>query len=496
VKTNPMLLCDFYKLSHRNQYPQGTEKVYSTWTPRASRMQGVNEFVWFGLQAFLAGRILEEFQQAFFNRPLAEIVEEYRRVIRHTLGDQDPDTAHIEALHGLGYLPLRIRALEEGTVVPLRTPVMTIENTDPRFFWLTNYIETLMSCELWLPSTSATIAHQYRKLFDYWATATVGDTGFSQFQGHDFSMRGMGCLEASISSGMGHLLSFVGTDTIPAIEALENYYAANVENELVGTSVPATEHSVQCAFGDDDLYIRHIIETVHPSGIVSVVSDGYDFWDVMTRVVPSLKDVILARDGKVVIRPDSGDPVDIICGDLGAEDEHVRKGAVEVLWDTFGGTISPQGYKCLDPHIGLIYGDAITLARAQAILERLAAKGFASTNVVFGIGSFTYQHNTRDTFGLALKSTLAVINGEEQHIFKSPKTDDGTKVSQRGRVAVRRAPAGNLVWTDGHTLAAHVPGTLLQDVFVNVRVTRVESLSQIRARLADSRTTILARAAE
>lgn len=484
MNTNPMLLADFYKIAHRKMYPPGTTKVYSTWTPRGSRIAGCSEFVWFGLQAFLKHRILDQFQRAFFDASLSEVTQGYRRIITNCLGDQDPDVSHIEQLWHLGHLPLRIRALDEGTVVPMRMPVMTLENTDDRFFWLTNYIETLMSVELWQPSTSATLARQYRKTFDAAAMATVGDTGFCQFQGHDFSMRGMGSLEAAIGSGMGHLLSFVGTDTIPAIEAHELYYGADVTKELVGTSVPATEHSVQCAFGDDEEYIRHIITRAHPSGIVSVVSDGYDFWDVMTRILPSLKPVIMARDGKLVIRPDSGDPVDIICGDLGSAEEHIHKGAIEVLWDTFGGTVSPQGYKCLDPHVGLIYGDAITLDRQRDILARLAAKGFASTNVVLGIGSFTYQYQTRDSMGLALKSTLVVKDGAEVHIWKAPKTDDGTKNSQRGRVAVRRDDAGALYWTEQHAMNEHVPGNLLADVFRDGKLVREHTLAEIRARLA------------
>ncbi|HEY3494776.1 MAG TPA: nicotinate phosphoribosyltransferase [Polyangiaceae bacterium] len=484
MNTNPMLLADFYKIAHRKMYPPGTELVYSTWTPRGSRVPGCSEFVWFGLQAFLKHRILDQFQRTFFEASLSEVTQSYRRIITNCLGDQDPDVSHIEQLWHLGYLPLRIRALDEGTVVPLRMPVMTLENTDPRFFWLTNYIETLMSVELWQPSTSATIARRYRKAFDAAALATVGSTDFCQFQGHDFSMRGMGCLEAAIGSGMGHLLSFAGTDTIPAIEAHELYYGANVEKELVGTSVPATEHSVQCAYGDDEEYIRHIITNVHPSGIVSVVSDGYDFWDVMTRILPSLKDVIMVRDGKLVIRPDSGDPVKIICGDPRAPSAAERAGAIEVLWNTFGGTVSERGYRCLDPHVGLIYGDAITLGRQGEILARLAEKRFASTNVVLGIGSYTYQYQTRDSFGLALKSTLVRKNGGEVHIFKTPKTDDGTKNSQRGRVAVRRNEDGTLYWTERHRLDEHVPGNLLVDVFRDGKLVREHTLSEIRARVA------------
>lgn len=479
MNTNPMLLCDFYKLSHRRMYPPGTEMVYSTWTPRGTRLPGFTSFVWFGLQAVIKQRLLGQFQQSFFDAPVEQVVDGYARIVKHTLGESNPDVQHIRDLHDLGYLPLRIRALPEGTRVPLRTPVMTIENTDPRFFWLTNYLETLLSCELWKPSTSATIAAEYRRVFNAFAVDTVGDDGFCQFQGHDFSMRGLSSLEAGILSGLGHLTSFVGTDTIPAIEAAEMYYNANVETELVGTSVPATEHSVQCAYGNDDEYVRSVISDVHPTGIVSVVSDGYDFWDVVLRVLPSLKSTIMARDGKVVIRPDSGDPVKIVCGDPEASTEHERKGAIECLWDTFGGTETALGYKQLDSHIGLIYGDAITLERASGILALLKAKGFASTNVVFGIGSYTYQHNTRDTFGLALKSTAVRINGEEKPIFKCPKTDDGEKVSQRGRVQVW-SDGGHIQWRDD---ALENIADLLDDVFLDGQLVRDESLQQIRDRV-------------
>src|SRR5271165_1729017 len=316
LQLSAMLLCDFYKIAHRLMYPNKTETVYSTWTPRASRMKDVTGVVVAGHQAFLKEFLVNFFEEHFFSRPKAEVTAEYARVIKYTLGVQNPDVSHIEELHDLGYLPLLIKALPEGTVVPLRTPTLTIQNTNPKFFWLTNYIETLASCELWPFYTSATIAHEYRKLLDDAAMKTVGNTDFVMFQGHDFSMRGMSGLFAAMKSGMGHLLSFVGTDTIPAITGAEFYYNANIETELVGTSIPATEHSIQCAYGDDMKYLKTMLTKVHPSGFVSIVSDGYDFWDVIGRVVPALKADILARTGgpvgdRVVIRPDSGDPVKI-----------------------------------------------------------------------------------------------------------------------------------------------------------------------------------------
>jgi nicotinamide phosphoribosyltransferase len=235
-------------------------------------------------------------------------------------------------------------------------------------------------------------------------------------------------------------------------------------------------------------YLKRMLSEVHPSGIVSIVSDGYDFWDVITRVVPSLKKEIMARKGgpvgdKVVIRPDSGDPVLIVCGDPEAEvGSPEYKGAIECLYETFGGSLTSTGYKVLDPHIGLIYGDAITLPRAREIMQRLKDKGFASTNVVFGIGSYTYQFNTRDTFGFALKSTLCVINGDEKQIFKDPKTDNGIKKSQKGRVVVLKE-GNKIVFKDGLSLSDTVKGDMLREVFRDGRLLVDENFADIRARL-------------
>jgi nicotinamide phosphoribosyltransferase len=454
-------------------------------------MKGVVRVVNFGQQAFIKDKLMVMFNENFFSRPKDEVIAEYKRIIKYTLGDQNPESKHLEDLHDLGFLPLSIKALPEGTLVPLRVPTMTIENTDPRFFWLTNFIESLASCEIWQATTSATIAREYRKLLDGYSMETVGNTDFVQFQGHDFSMRGMSSVQSAMSSGMGHLLSFVGTDTVPAIVAAEILYNANIEKELVGTSIPATEHSIQCAYGDDMKYLRRMMTEVHPNGFVSIVSDGYDFWDVIGRVIPALKPEIMARSGgpvgdRVVIRPDSGDPVLIVCGDPDATPGSLEhKGAVEALWDIFGGTVSPKGYKILDSHIGLIYGDAITLRRCEEICERLKAKGFASINCVYGIGSYTYQYNTRDTFGYALKSTLCVINGDEKQIFKDPKTDDGTKKSQKGRVVVLK-DGNSLKLVDGLGLKDNVAGDQLVEVFRNGKLLVDQTFGDIRKRLAES----------
>lgn len=489
----PTLLCDFYKVSHREQYPEKTEVVYSTWTPRSgTHSPNVKEVVAFGFQGFVKEYLIEFFNDNFFNRNKAEIVAEYSRYLKFCLFRQNPDTSHIEELHDLGYLPLKIKALDEGTLVPFRVPMLTIENTHPSFFWLTNYFETLASNNLWKPCTSASIARVYRQILDKFALETNGSTLGVEFQGHDFSMRGMSGLEDSARTGVGHLLSFVGTDTIPAIQYAEQYYNANIETEMVGCSVNATEHSVMCAGGADNEFetYRRLIEDTYPTGIVSIVSDTWDLWHVITDTLPKLKDKIMARDGgensldKVVIRPDSGDPVDIICGNPNAPiDSPAFKGVVELLWDIFGGTVNEQGFKLLDSHIGAIYGDAITIERCTQICEKLKAKGFASVNVVYGIGSYTYQYITRDSLGFAMKATSVTIDGNQQAIFKDPKTDDGTKKSAKGRVEVVKGIDNKLVCFDEEFPKPKGAVNSLTTLFEDGKLVKEVSLSEIKGRL-------------
>ena len=493
LKYPATLLCDFYKVSHKEQYPKGTEIIYSTWTPRTNKYApDICKVTAFGFQYFIKEYLVKYFNEMFFNRDLKDVVDEYYRIIKYTLGLDEPDVTHIQDLWSLGYLPIKIKAVKEGTLIPLKTPMLTIENTDPRFFWLTNYLESLLSSELWLPSTSASIATHYYGIGSMYSDLTVGNRDHLPFQFHDFSFRGMEGLNGAAVSGAGHLLPFVGTDSIPSIVFHEKYYNANVEKELVGTSIPATEHSVMCANSDPDVRdeydnYKRLITEIYPNGFVSIVSDTYDFWKVIGEILPQLKEEIMSRDGKVVIRPDSGDPVKIICGDLSADNEFARKGLIRCLWDIFGGTTNSLGYKVLDPHIGAIYGDSITPERAATILYKLMLKGFASNNIVFGIGSYTYQYNTRDTFGFAVKATAAQVNGVEKQLFKDPKTDDGTKRSQRGRVIVLKNPiTGSIEYKDGLNKKEQEFYTnidLLETIFENGKIIREESLSEIRKRL-------------
>lgn len=483
---NPMLLIDGYKTSHRKQYPKGTEYVYSNFTPRMSRMEGVNEVVFFGLQYFIKEYLQDRFEWGFFKREKSEVLREYKRRMDNYLGKDSVSIDHIAALHDLGYLPIKIKALPEGTLVPIGVPVLTIVNTKPEFFWLTNYLETLMSNILWKPITSATTAFQYRKRFEAYAEKTGYAKEFIQWQGHDFSFRGMSGNEDSFLSAAGHLLSFTGTDTIPAIDFLEKYYYANSDTELIGGSVPASEHSVMC-MGEKESEIntfKRFITELYPSGIVSIVSDTWDFWKVMTEYLPALKNEIMARNGRLVIRPDSGDPVKIICGDKEkAMLPAVCKGAYELLWDTFGGTVNAKGYKELNPHVGLIYGDSITLQRQKEILRQLEEKGFAASNLVLGIGSYTYEYVTRDTFGFAMKATWGQVNGQPKDIFKDPVTDTGFKKSAKGLLQVYQ-PDGALLKLKDQCTPLEEMGGELKTVFVDGLCVTNYTLTQIRENIA------------
>lgn len=479
---NGLLLTDGYKTGHHQQYPKGTEEVYSNWTPRSNKYapKGCDKVLSFG-QQYVFKWLHDYFEDNFFSKPKAQVCNELKEELSLYLGT-DYDVTHYEELHDLQYLPIKVKSLPEGVEVPIRVPMVTVVNTDKKFYWITNFLETILSTMLWQPMTSASIALRYKRIFKNWILKTdKNNLAFIDFQGHDFSMRGMGGLQSAISSGMGHASVFLGSDTLPIISSLRNYYKA--EGFVVG-SVNATEHSVMCAgTKDDEIGTFKTLMNTYPTGILSVVSDTWDLWKVLTDYLPILKDDVLARDGKLVIRPDSGDPVDIICGEASELGGKLPKdkGVVELLWDIFGGTINNQGFKVLDSHIGAIYGDSITTERAENICQRLSNKGFATSNVVLGIGSFTYQFNTRDTFGFAMKATSVVVNGKRREIFKDPITDDGVKKSAKGLIKVDLVD-GEYVLVDQVTPEEENKGEL-QVIYENGQFLNPITLQEIRDRV-------------
>lgn len=804
-----LLETDAYKLGHRYMYADGTEVVFSNLTARGTRNPDITEgTVFFGLQALL--HRLNEKWAPFFGlstSDLEEVLDGYAAFVGDLLGPNTVGVQQFRELHSVGHLPLRVRAFREGSIVPLRVPYFTIENTDPRFFWLTNYLETTLSADMWHPITSATIAWSNRRLLDVRAIES-SDLAAVDFQGHDFSYRGLENDLAAAASGAGHLVSFKGTDTLPAIRYVQRYYDG--DNGLIGASVPATEHAVMTSgiavYGGEDraggeLAVFERLLDQHPAGILSVVSDSFDLWYVCEYILPKLKDKILARDGKLVIRPDcyddetsvltprgwvlfrdlestdkvaqvhpdntytfvtpmkntrmdyngymvrfkdfhgkcdllvtpnhrmlwkrrtgdrvveagasyvgsieskmyrsaaavnhgrkltplerfkiafqadgsypskkvetpvtgvrtyrfnfaknrkldrlvnicedggfeyaihvekarknqvtvcvkipdsaaihkdfrwvntsdlcgnwcrefveelsywdstrrsesrfkfdtavpavadvveliavsagygvtrtiredarkehfsdthsmhimkdnllggqaiskeyqwytgeihcvtvptgmllvkrgrgiavcgnSGDPELILCGDPdAAEGTPARKGVVNILANVFGTTVNDRGYKELDSHIGVIYGDSINHERADKITANLMRQGYASTTPVFGFGSFTYQYQTRDTFKMAVKATWTQVNGKGYNILKDPITDDGGKKSATGRLAVRRMMDG-LPYLIEHATPEQEADQVLELVYEDGEVLRHQSFADVRATLAN-----------
>jgi nicotinamide phosphoribosyltransferase len=491
-KPSALTNADSYKLGHAEQYPDGTTTVFSNFTARSETHFGVPEqykdghIVWFGMQTFLH-ELSEVWKETFFSCDKETVVKEFGEFVAPFCGPNGFDLSRIEALHDLGYLPLQIKSLPEGSRVNIGIPVLTITNTHSDFYWLPNFLETYMSCELWKSSTSATMSYVYRNILNKYADLTGGNQEFIAWQGHDFSLRGMSGIVDGAKSGSGHLLSFTGTDNLPAVKLINDVYHG--KNTFVGGSVPATEHSVMCAGGmESELETFDRLITNYPSGVVSIVSDTWDFWNVINNIAVQLKDKILARVpdqfglAKVVFRPDSGDPVKIICGDFDAPSGSSEyKGAVECLWDTFGGTTNDKGYRTLNQRVGLIYGDSITPYRCEEILMQLRAKGFASDNCVFGIGSYTFQYQTRDTLGFAMKATYVEINNEGLAIFKDPVTDSGTKKSAKGLLRVEQVD-GEFVLHQEQSLLQEGEGEL-KTMFLNGNVILDEDFETIRNRL-------------
>ncbi len=501
---NPLLSTDYYKIVHHMAYKKGLEKLVSYFTPRKSRLDDVNEVVVFGMQYVLKEQLIQRFNDDFFSRPLDEVLDEYKRIIKHTLGEDYTNTAHIEKLHKLGYLPIEIKCIAEGTKAPIRCPIFSITNTNKDFAWLVNYLETLISCSIWQSITSATVADSFYRVIKSYYEKT-GSTRNPRTAVGDFSMRGMSSEESALRSAAGHLLTFKATATIPVINWIEQFYNANVETDHIAYGTPSMEHSVMSSYGHEELLcFKHLINNIFPKGNLSIVSDTYDYFKVLSDVLPQLKQDILSRDGKIFIRGDSGDPVSIICGsgeqkskDMSlseAEREYARleeKGTVEILWDVFGGTVNEKGYKVLDSHIGALYGDSITHERCIEICEKLEQKGFATENMTFGIGSYAYQYNTRDTLGFALKATHSIIDGEEFQIYKNPKTDKGKlKKSQKGLCLVYEEDGkidfiDNLYERDYDKLAK-TKKDLLETVFYNGKIIKEFSLDEVRANLEKS----------
>lgn len=486
-KTNPMLLIDFYKTVHAEMLPKNITKSVSYFTPRMSRVKRWDKVVMFGLQGFIKIYLVDYFNEEFFDKPFEEIIYEYKRIMDASLGKDAYKIDKIEKLHKLGYLPIEIVALPEGTMVPMHVPMFGITNTHKDFAWLPQALESLISAEMWHPMLAATVGKTYRDIVNYYYDLTCDDSIPKSKALGAFDFRGEECLQSAVKAGAGWCLSFLNTATVPTIPYLEKNYFCDCTKEDVAYGSPSTEHSVMCSNyaidGDEITLLRRLLTEIYPNTSFSAVLDSYDYWNVINNILPQLKTEIMNHNGCMLMRGDSGDCVEVVTK------------TVFKLWDEFGGTINSKGYKVLDPHVKAIYGDSITVQRCEEIYKILMENGFSCSNVALGVGSFSFQcieedgflkPFTRDTFSSCIKATYCEIDGKPFPIFKNPK-DGGFKKSQKGCCRVYTRCDGSIYYEDELTWKQSTDyekrGNMLIPVFKNGELLKEQSLKEIRDRL-------------
>ncbi len=486
-KINSLLLKDFYKAVHSEMLNPGMTKSVSYYTPRKSRVNRWPKVVNFGLQMFIKNWLIDEFNENFFNRPEDEVVAEYKRVLDNAMGKDIYDINKVRKLHKLGYLPIEIISIPEGVEVPMRCPIFGITNTHDEFAWLPQALESLISAEVWYPMITATVGHTYRQIVDKYYDLTCDDNIPHRRALGNFDFRGDMGVDAALKAAAGWLMSFVNTATVPVIPFMEQMYNCDCTKEEVGFGAVSTEHFVMCsnfaADGDERTFLKRLLTELYPNTSFSCVCDSYDYWNVVENILPSLKDEIMAHNGCFLVRGDSGDCVDVVTK------------TVFKLWELFGGTVNTKGYKVLDPHVKALYGDSITVERAEKIYQILMENGFAASNVSLGVGSFSMhcieedgmlKPFTRDTFSSCIKACDAIINGKEYPIFKDPKTDretgDGFKKSQRGACRVFLKD-GELTYEDGLTYEESLKNNIMRPVFRDGELLVDYTIKQVRNQL-------------
>ena len=470
TNNNLLLMTDVYKLSHMRLYKKGTTKIYSYLCARSTKKEA--KALFFGLQPYL--KLLEKGVSS-------EDVEEFLSYYAEILGSPAPKDIEdkLRALNQLGYIPLEIKAVKEGTFIDNKNVLATVTNTHPDFYWVVGFFESLL-LKVWNTTSVATLSFKYKQLVNSFTKQTSDSDFLLPFLVHDFGYRGVSSEQTAELSGAAHLVSFAGTDTVPAVKFVKTNYNAT---GLIGASVPASEHSIHCSFGpseEDELaYVKNMLE-LNPTGLVSVVSDAYDYWRMLTVTLPKVKDLILARDGKFVVRPDSGDPLLILCGNPNAEKGSPEyKGTFVLLEELFGATVNSKGYKELNAKIGVIYGDGMYFQRYKDILIEMQAMGYANTNLVVGIGGLLLQQHNRDDLGFAFKATYAEINGQAVELYKDPVTDQGKK-SHKGLMRLDLVN-GVYVTKDCVSSEEEKQGEL-QLVFKDGNLINEQSFSEIRER--------------
>lgn len=479
-----MMYSDSYKQCHPLLYPDNQEYLVSYLTARKAMSEDFPKMVVDGIQPFIID--MKRGFDAFFHETREQVMYEYDQYIGVHLGINNVARDRIVELHKLGYLPLEIRALPEGTVVNMGIPIVEMRNTHPRFAWLVQWVECLLQTEVWPMCAYATVGWEYHKVAEefYNITAPGADPFMAMA---DFGFRGMSCLEDATRCSASWLLSFNKTSTIPALPYLDDYYFADCAKNKIGIGAVSTEHSVMAANyaidGDEITFVKRMLTEIYPNTSFSMVSDTYDYWNMVNNIIPACKAEILAHNGKLLVRPDSGDMVSITIG------------TIQKFWEVFGGTINEAGYKVLDPHIGLIYGDGCSLNKVREIYATLEKLKFAATNVVFGVGAFCFHALfssdgrftvlTRDTWGMAMKATYGVFGGKEVPIYKDPKTDTkGLKKSQKGCCMVNYdSSSKTFECIDGFSEWVEDDATCLVPVFKDGEMTNLQTFQEIRNRL-------------
>lgn len=485
IDTNAMLLCDTYKQTHRIQYNQGLTKLYSYWTPRKSMLKTCDKMVFFGLQAFIQEFLVDYFKRNFFDREINEVVAEYEKYMKVQLPQGGYDVSGVIDLHRLGYLPLHIRAIPEGTSVNMGIPCIEITNTHDNFAWLVQWVECILQAELWKTCNHATISKMYLELAKEFYGRTCDPNQDPKMAMSDFGMRGMSCTNEAARCSAAWLTCFNKTSTIPALPYIDKYYNADVNNTKIGMGAVSTEHSVMASNyaidGDEVSFIKRMLTEIYPNTSFSMVSDTYDYWNLVDNIIPSLKSEVLQHNGTLLIRPDSGDQFETVTKTL----DH--------LWAIFGGYENTKGFSVLNDHIRIILGDGCTLFTVRRIWEWMEEHKYAANNLVLGVGAFCFTGifdneklivNTRDCFGIAMKSCAGVVNGKFHFIYKDPKTDTGKlKKSHKGIVWIKRDSDGNLFETDEHTEMLNESASALKTVFKDGVMLNKTTFGDIRRRI-------------
>lgn len=456
---NIILNTDSYKTSMFKQMPAGTSHVYSYVESRGGRYDAT---VMFGLQIFIKEYLTRQVT-------MADIEEADAVLTAHGVPFNREGWEYIVERHN-GYLPLEIRAVPEGTVVPVKNVLATVVNTDPACFWLTSYIETALLRAIWYGTTVATQSYTIKQvILDY--LERTGDPGLIDFKLHDFGARGVSSMESAGIGGAAHLVNFMGTDTITGVLFARKYYNAGI----AGFSIPAAEHCTITSWGRDNevkAYANMLKQFAKPNAIVAVVSDSYDIFNAASKLWgEELRQQVIDSGATVVIRPDSGDPVE------------VNRRLVEILGEKFGYTVNKKGFKVLN-HVRLIQGDGVNELTIRSILGAFMAMGWSADNIAFGQGGALLQQVDRDTQKMAMKCSTACINGEWVDVQKDPITDPGKK-SKTGRVTLWKSGGEFLSsvkqptnWTDKGTGPWE---EALETVFLNGKIVREYDFAEVRA---------------